>query len=286
MSCHDWVQLPSGLFVSDGRIQSNGKMLSLYGASAIDVTAFNKEATKYNVHIDNPDAPIDRLVKYSMFLARRDNDGSAMPTNRQYVDMVLDTAAAKANGTEPLASFYDTLTDGTWDVVREVLEFQEKLPRGKYKAILLRFNEDGEIEPVDDVVVAGEGWVRAVGVRHGYPIETSSNECFVENLDVPNLLDGGIKGYWYVGSDLGQQKLSLRGPRRNNGKLLVADASRPLSLSDGDMGALRVRGDLPEYYRDRIAEARTEARRIEGELTSAVEIIGVAQKQLGDIAIK
>ena len=209
----DWIPLPSGLFASNGRMQKDGKILSLYGTSTMDITAFNREAATYDVCMNESDAPIDRLVKYSIFLARRDNDNSAIPTNREYVDMLLDTAAAKTKDAEPLASFHGTLTDGPWDAVRDVLEFQENLPKGKYKATVLRFNKDGELEPVDDIVVAGNGWTRVLGARHGYPIETSENVCIVESLDNLNLSDGNVMGYWHVGSDpIGKQRLTFHHP--------------------------------------------------------------------------
>jgi hypothetical protein len=246
----DWVQLPSGLFVSNGRMQKDGKMLSLYGALTMDTAAFNREAAKYDVRMDESDAPIDRLVKYSVFLARRDNDSSAIPTNREYVDILLDTAAAKAKSAKPLASFYGTLTDRTWDVVRDVLEFQENLPKGKYKATVLRFNEDGELEPVDDIVVPGNGWTRALGARHGYPIESSEDTCVVENLDNPNLSGRNVKGYWYVGSDpVGQQRLTLRHPCLGDKWLLRAIASRGRDCSDEGVGVIRLRRALGQAPR-------------------------------------
>jgi hypothetical protein len=236
-------------------MKKDGKMLSLYGASTMDIAAFNKEAAKYNVHMDESDAPVDRLVKYSVFLARRDNDSSTIPTNREYVDIVLDTAAAKAKGAEPLASFYDTLTKGTWDAVGDMLEFREKLQKDKYRATLLRFNEGGEVEPEDDIVVAGEGWIRALGVRHGYPIETSRDPCVAENLDNPNLLGGHLRGYWFVGSSpVGQQRLVLRFPRWRNERLLNADVCEGRTCSDVGVGILRLRGAISRNPRPKIAE--------------------------------
>jgi hypothetical protein len=224
-------------------MQKDGRTLSLYRAAAMDVGAFNKEAVQYDVLMDEADLPIDRLVKFSLFLSRKDDDSSHTPTNAEYTAMTLDTAVARIKSTEPLASFYATLTNGLRDALSDMLQFQEKLPRGGYKAALLRFNEDGKLEPVDDIMVAGQGWIRVLGARHGYPIETSRDACVVENLDDPNLSDKDIKGFWYVDPDpIGQIRLVLRNPRCNDGRLLFADVSKTRALSDRNTGALRVRG--------------------------------------------
>lgn len=89
-------------FVSDNRMQKDGKIFTLYDAANMDIDAFNKEAGQYGVHIEELDPPIDRLVKYSIFLSRRDKDSSFIPTNEQYVKMALDVAAGKARGDEEL----------------------------------------------------------------------------------------------------------------------------------------------------------------------------------------
>ena len=239
----DWVQLPSGRYVSNGRMQKDGRMLSLYRAAAMDVGAFNKEAAQYDVLMDESDLPIDRLVKYSIFLSRKDDDGSHIPTNAEYTAMTLDTAVSGTKGPEPLASFYAALTNGLWDALSDMLAFQEKLPGGRYKADLLRFNEDGKLEPVADIMVAGQGWIRVLGARHGYPIETSRDACVVENLDDPDLSDKDIKGFWHVDPDpIGQIRLVLRAPRCHDERLLFADVSKTRALSDSNTGALRMRG--------------------------------------------
>lgn len=250
--------MPSGLFVSNGRMQKDGKILDLYGASLMDIPTFNKEAAAYDVHMDEADLPVDRLVKYAIFISRRNDDDSKIPTNREYVAIILDTVAARVKSSKPLASLYGTLTKD-WDVVRDLLEFQETLPKGRYKATLLRFNEDGKLEPVDDIVIAGDGWTRVLDARHGYPVETSRDTCVVENLDHPGLSGRSIKGYWFVGpNSVGKQRLTLRDPRSPDEWLLGAFASRSRSCSDERIGVIRVKGAVPEDYRDKIAEARAE----------------------------
>lgn len=212
----------------------------------MDVEAFNREAAAYGIHIDTT-YPIDRFVKYSVFLSRRDKDGSQMFSNEGYVDMLVETAAAKAKSIEPLASFYETLTTGPADATRDILKFQEKLTtgrnKGKYMATLLRFNEDGELQPADDIIVAGEGWTKILGNRN-YPFETSPNECQVENIDKPALLDVCIKGYWFVGNEpqKEEERIVLRAPSWCGDGLLHADVRRGRSYSGECVGALRSRG--------------------------------------------
>jgi len=237
-------------------MQKDGKMLSLYGASTMDIGVFNREAAAYAVHMDESDAPIDRLVKYSLFLSRKDSNGSRIPTNAAYVDMALEIAAAKAKGIELVASSYDSLTNRPWDAVRDILEFQENLPKRRCRATLLRFNRDGEIEPVEDIVIAGEGWTRALGARHGYPIETSRDPCVVENLGNPSLSGRPVRGYWFVGPNpVGQQRLSLRGPNWDDEWRLDASVRASRTCSCTFVGALRLRRPLPEAYHYRAAEA-------------------------------
>ncbi len=252
----DWIELPSGFSVSANRIPKNGSYFSFQDAANMDIEAFNKEAAGYGIHIDTT-YPIDRLVKYSVFLSRRDiflsrrdKDGSRMFGSSEYVDMVLDVATAKTKEIEPLASFYKTLTTGPADATRDILKFQEKLTtgrnKGKYIATLLRFDEDGELQPADDIndiIVAGEGWTRILGNRN-YPFETSPNECQVENIDKPALLDICIKGYWLVGDEpqKGEERIVLRDPNWDGGRLLSADVLRGRSYSGEGVGALRSRG--------------------------------------------
>jgi hypothetical protein len=258
----EWAKLPSGRLVSADRMQRNGKTFSLYDAKNMDIEAFNTEAARYDVHIEPEDQPIDRLVKVTVYQSKRDNDGSFLPTNEEYVGMVLDTAAAnskpEADRTEEeqaLLSFYKTLTTGPLDTVREILEFQEKLTTGankdKYIATLLRFNEDAELEPVDNIIIAPEGWMRILGARHRYPTETSKSECAVENLENPSIEGNDIRGYWYVGSEpeRGEQRLALRGPDWLDAGLFSAGVA-----------ALRLRDVRPEDYIAETIQARAEAK--------------------------
>lgn len=284
----EWVKLPSGLYVSDDRMQKDGETFSLYSAANMDITAFNKEAKKYDVRIEASDPPIDRLVKYSIFLSRKHSDGSSIPTNREYTDMALDTAAGRAKGDEQLTSFYGTLTRGPWDATRDILKFQEKLKKGKYRVTLHRFNEDGELEPIDDIVIAGGGWTRALGARHGYAIETSNNECVVENIENPALEGIDVKGYHHIGlePEKDEQRIALRGPDWDDERLLDADLRERRSYSGEGVAALRLRNPVPQDYVAELEKARAEAKQLKEELGPIKATITDAQRKLGKLGGK
>ncbi|MBI4176611.1 MAG: hypothetical protein HY518_05375 [Candidatus Aenigmarchaeota archaeon] len=249
----EWVELPSGLYpfqkVSGSRMQMNGGLFTLKTALNMDVPAFNGAAKKYYIQIKEPDPPIYRMVKYSIFLSRKYNDVSFMPAFGEYTDMALRVAAGKARGDKPLEAFYrDILITGPWDATRDILEFQEKLvegpEKGKYIARLLRFNEDGELETVDDrMVIAPEGWMRVLGSQHGYPTETSRAGCRVESIEDPLLQGRDSQGYLYLGSppQKGEQRIVLRLPYWRDGGLLDAPLAGGRSCSDMRVAALRVR---------------------------------------------
>lgn len=294
-----WVELPSGRYVSSGRMQYEGKGFRLSHAANMDVSAFNKLAGRYGVRIEETDPPIDRLVNVSVLLSRMGNDNSFMPNNPQYVGMALDVAVAKtkydrlmqegktaeAERFKPLADFYKTLKGGPLDAVAEVLEFHELLSggkhNGKYKATPHVFNGNGTLEPVDDAItIAPEGWTRALG-RRGYPTDTAKDECFIENIEDMALSGKDLQGYWFVGSDpVGEQRIVLRGPVWDGERLLNADVGEGRSFSLGDVGALRLREALPEDYAAKLTKARAELNGLQTGLdTIQAEIGRLAKKK-------
>lgn len=244
-----WVQLPGGLRVSTERMQARGKPLSLRDAFVMDISRFNDAAAQYDISITPHDPPIDRLIKYSLFLCRRDHNGSFVPDNAQYVHMALAVADARARGSEPLASFYGTFKEESRNITSEILDFAERLPNGKYKAIVLRFNTRGELEPRDEIVVAGNGWTRVLGASYLYPIETSQYKCAIENLDDSALAGMEVAGYWNLGSPpVGEQRLVFRrhcSDPWDDGRLLDAEAYAGRSFWADDIYILRLRADSP-----------------------------------------
>ena len=259
----EWVKLPTELYVSDERIEKQGYILTFDDLASMDIGTFNKEAKNYDVQIEDTDPLIDRLIKYSIFLSRKSGDNSFIPTNRQYVDMLIDTANAEYKKEEPLASFYETLVDDPFkpsDAVKEILEFQEKLPNGKYKTTLLRFNEDGELEQVDEIDVAGEGYIRVLGVKHGYPIETSKERGSVENIEIPLLKtspleQSSLESRWYIGLEpkRGEQRLVIHHPWNDPDAFSFKWNIR---LFDTDVNLDRRHSDSYESYQTHVSAIR------------------------------
>jgi hypothetical protein len=260
-----WVELPGGLYVSPDRMQYNGRSFRLSDAANLDIEKFNRMAKKYGVQpIEKSVPPIDKFFKVSALLSIMYEDNSSVPDNAQYVGMALDAAVAKAKYDKlmkdgatdeaqrfkPLADFYKTLKSGSLDAVAEILQFHEKLVGGnndgKYMATRYVFNRDGRLEPVDDaILIAPEGWTKAIG-RRGYPTDTSKSECFIETIEDAGLSGKDLQGYWFVGSNpVGEQRIVLRGPVWDGGRLLNAFVSEGHSYSIEDVGALRLREALP-----------------------------------------
>jgi hypothetical protein len=248
-----WVQLPNGFYVAEGRMQRKGNMAGLHYMHRIEIEGFNRMAERFGIHFDREDPPILRMMKYSAFLKRKNSDGSFVPSNQQYGDMVLDVTAAKADGREPLSSFHDVLKSTSFDVTRDIIRLNEKAPEGRYKATLLSFDDDCTLVPVDDIVVAGSGWIRALD-ENGYPTETSKSRCNVEWIERganshtqgPSMPGMDVSGYWHMDPDpsmMGRDCLVLRGPHLNEIKAPVIDAHRSIGSSRKHVGALRFRAD-------------------------------------------
>ncbi len=182
-STREWIPLPSGLFVSAGRMtkyymDEDPLVFTLKDAKFITPESFNRQSMSHDINdikITDSDFPIDKLVKVSIARARSAEEikattnfpeeywhdaNSFIPTHQEYADMALAMANAKARGEEedPLASFYETLIKSRLDVTRDILEFRGKITTGadtgKYNATLLRFNKDsGVLEPVNDILI-------------------------------------------------------------------------------------------------------------------------------------
>ncbi|MBL7206414.1 MAG: hypothetical protein ISS36_02330, partial [Candidatus Aenigmarchaeota archaeon] len=256
----EWIKLSSGFYVSpELRMQKDDKIFSIYDAANMDVEAFNKEANEYGIHMGESDFPLQRLIKYSIFLSRKEADASFVPLNEQYVDAVLDiattkTAAKVREARQQLTEkenraidLYEKLIEGPWDAVAEILEFQEKIKEGKWLAVRYPFNEFGELVQDDEVIIAAPGWTKVIGARHKYPIEVSKNEGPVENIENPNLEGNDVKGYSCLGDEpnKGEQRLVLRAPIWSGAWVLDVDFGRRRSYSAGSVSALRLRDVIP-----------------------------------------
>ena len=243
-----WLRTPGGLYVSAERMKWDGRPFRLYDADSIDARAFNEEAGQYGIRIEDKDPPIGKLVKCSLLLSRKEGIHSQIPTKREYVDILAAAMAAEKTGEEPLASFYkDIAYRHYWDAQREVLEFREALKNGKYVATLYRFNDDGILEPVADIVIPPEGWIRVLGEGYGYPLETGPDECFLEGMENPAFEDSGIRGYFqmFKTPEKGEMYIMPNDPCPTNNcqlKYFLMEHSNPSKSTT----ALRVKYPVPE----------------------------------------
>jgi len=263
-----WVEVPGkGYDVSADRMYWGGQTFKLDHAAKMNIGSFNRLAGQYDVHIEDSDSYIDRMVKVCILLSRMypHQSDSFITSREQYVDMALDVAAAKAKYDElikkgeikeaqtfkPLAGFYETLTTGSWDATRDLIEFKERI-NGKYKVRLLRFNENGSLIPIDDdmTITGGEGgWIRTLNER-GYPLEASKKECVIENFNGLSLPSIDKKGCVFIGEEpeRGEQRMVFQLPSVTGGGLLCTDMSyrrRPkpddIHYSLWQISALRLR---------------------------------------------
>ncbi|MBL7206305.1 MAG: hypothetical protein ISS36_01760 [Candidatus Aenigmarchaeota archaeon] len=295
--CNEWIKLPSGLYVSpELRLYRNNEMFILSHATNMDAETFNKEAEEYGIHMKESDFPLQKLIKYSILLSRKEANSSFVPLNEQYVDVVLDIAAAKtrakARETEQptedekaAISLYEKLISGPWDAAAEILEFQEKVKEGKWLAVRYPFDERGELVQEDEVVIASPGWTRAIGARHKYPIEVSEEEGPVENIENPNLEGNDVKGYSYLGDEpeKEEQRLVLRDPGWGGVGVLLVDFRGRRSCSDAPVSALRLRSVMSEDYESETSKLKVEVGRMANELVSIKKTISDAEERLNTL---
>jgi hypothetical protein len=232
------LELSNDLYVAKDRIKRGEDYLSLHDFENMDMDAFNKLIAKYDIRpVKKSSNPIDRLVKYSILLSRKYD--YFIPSNEEYVNMVIDAAIAKTKGQEPLASFYETMFLGRYlDVTRDILKFVEKTQKG-YKAELRRFNKDGELKSMPVIDLPKEGWMKTLNI-YGLAIETNKEDDPVE-LGIPAL--SHVKGLWYIEEEpeLGEERLVCHCPNWGAEKLLDISVKEKRSYSGKNTAILLMR---------------------------------------------
>ncbi|MCK4827099.1 hypothetical protein KA005_65810, partial [bacterium] len=110
-----WLKLPSRLYVSSDVMKSYDRKMfppitqyrnsiddddeiSLLDAKYMNVDSLNRKAKRYDIHVDKSDTPIERLVKYSVYLARKKDKTSYIPDNSETNTLLFDVATAKVKG--------------------------------------------------------------------------------------------------------------------------------------------------------------------------------------------
>lgn len=225
-----WIQLPSGLHISDNRLKTDGRWLNSFVIADMDIEEFNKNADEYDIRIEEKDVPAKRMLKYCEFLSRKNNYNSFIPTKNEYDDMVLDVITEKNTGKSEFTEFYKIINAEFNDMTREVLRINKISPEDRYKVTLLRFNKNCELEPVRSMFIKMKhGWIKELN-DHGYPIEISDNECSIENINKPGLAYD-VTGMCYVNKEIneGDKFLVLRNPNDNRAldMNISIDFSRP-----------------------------------------------------------
>jgi hypothetical protein len=299
-----WIPLPSGVLVSEKRMQKhtrNFSSLDEYGVVTSEPSVFDlADARELNSHsysrmpfqgweqfgipIEPDEPPVDKFVKMCI-LARLSaekrakhfrtigeaedrwcsDEGSYVPTHSEYNDMILDTTEAKLRGDEPLAFQYKRL--GMPDLVREVVEFHGKVKAGpnagKYEATLLRYNDKGILEPVDDIALPCQGRIRVID-KHGYPTETSKEWEIIENLGRPELyeteIEDGIsdsknihlQGHLFLDGEhhpepeRGEQRFVMHSPSTGGSGMFCTYITRERSYAGVGVSALRLKNPRTE----------------------------------------
>ena len=201
--------------------------------------------------IDFDESAVDKYVKAVIVLGRMSGERVNVPTNKEYIDMMIETVHAKANGREPLASFYKTLTAAiTDDLTRDIIEFQGEIDsgpdKGKYVATLLRFNDDGILEPVDDIVIAKEGYIKEID-KHGLPVTTTKEWGPIENIDTDGLEPPETRGklmfsmYSGLPPEIGEQRMVLHSPGFESLGFFFTKMSENRDSKSNGVGSLRVK---------------------------------------------
>jgi hypothetical protein len=265
--------MPTGLYVSAGLMQLRGRILNLYDASRTDPKAFNGDAEEYGLRMEENDPPLDRMAKVAAYLSKRDGDGSRLPSFPEDIAFSLEAAGAKYAGS-PVADLYEKLKT-QWRVTADILEFHEKLPSGTYRVTLHRFSEDGALEPLKDINIAGGGFMEVLGT-HGYPVSTQKRKCQIQNtLDISGLSEQDTTGYWYIGNEPseGEERIVLCGPGWSGDGLLDAGVHVGRSYSDEGVAALRIRSPTPGDYEAEIRNLKQVAEGIRTKIKTARETL-------------
>jgi hypothetical protein len=173
-----WIELYDGLELLAGRLlgPDGKKVFTLRDAADMDIDAFNRDAEE-DVRMKESDTAFVRFLKYAESLSRAYDDGSFVPTRREYIEALL-AAGIILRMPEPDKPMFWTLFSGDFfvDVTTDVIEIIEQ-KGDNYLVQPQRFDENWELRPAGPpITIATNGWIREIDPLHGYPTEVSE-EC-------------------------------------------------------------------------------------------------------------
>lgn len=243
-----WIELYNGLELSAERLSGpDGKVFTIGDAAEMDIDAFNREAES-DVRMKDSDVAYLKFLKYAESLSRRYGDGSFVPANREYTDTLLMAGVKLFEAESADQPHFWNLFSGerVVDVTRDVIKILDGKDH-KYLVQVYRFDKEWKLRPAGPrIVIATNGWIRAIGALHGYPTEVSQECGPVRNTERycvdPAITDGYVR--LFMGTQSGRpesddMQFVTRHPSPNTGALCMGFYS--ISCAEDDMGAILLR---------------------------------------------
>ena len=222
---NEWIWLPGdqpgGRYVSAGRMRKDGSLYHVcdtIGMREYDFDVIRRERMK---EIIDSYLLMEKFVKYVARQANNRGDGSHIPTNKEQIEMIFYALGWMLS--EPYKSLLDTVMNGPLDVVSDVLEVTGGPCKNKYDVLLLRYDENGNLNPVRKMKLPKSGVITALDDDSYLPIETrllktdGQATMFADNerpedfpIEHPGCFRGkGVTGYLEFSCDpvVGQQYL-------------------------------------------------------------------------------
>ena len=203
----EWIKTPGGVFVQSRPVNLSdiyggdcvpGRVYTGFRASRMNpdvIERFNGIAKGYDLSIEETDDLFTRMLKTCELVSRMRNDGSSIPSPKDFFDTLLEIARGKAesnsrvlrtNSNGYLRTLYDMLTESRRGyITNEMLEFVEVKRDGSSTAKRLRFFPErcgfgivGEVSLPRSPMQSGN-WIRYMG--DSYPMLTRNVRCNIRN---------------------------------------------------------------------------------------------------------
>jgi hypothetical protein len=227
-----WIELPDSPYaVSPRRLKSYG----------------SDKMTNLQHFGERDEPPIQRMIRYSTLMAQRNGDGSFIPDNSQFTELIKKASAARKQDEmgdlDDLSGFYTILTSGLGYVTTEVLEFVEVKPGKGNLAILYRYDNNGVLIPVNEnIIIPPAGWIREIS-DYGLPVETSKKLGGASMVGKPLEENAYVAGRFNIGINprMGEKRLVVREPYNHDNRPLDMTVTEKLFCDSSMMTALLMR---------------------------------------------